>query len=84
MSEEMKPSVPPMSVPKTEADVEVAQEETKQINAVSASVTSLVAFAIIHWKQVIAILLAAGLVIGFSLSGWKIGKIEKTAVDVRK
>ena len=64
--------------------VEETKAETEQIKTVAAGVNSLVAFLVIRWKQVIAIILAAGLVIGFSFSGWKIGKVEKSAVEIRK
>lgn len=81
MPDEVKVEV---QAPVTAEQVEETKAETEQIKTVTASVTSLVAFLVIHWKQVIAIILAAGLVIGFSFSGWKVGKIEKSAVEIRK
>ena len=76
MPEEMKPAAPV-------AEVEETKAETEQIKAAS-SVTGLIAFCITHPVQTIAILLVVGLVIGFSLSGWKVGAVEKSAVELRK
>lgn len=64
--------------------VEETKAETEQIKAASTSVSGLIAYCISHPIQTIAILLAAGLVIGFSLSGWKVGSVEKSAVELRK
>lgn len=81
MPDEVKVEV---QAPVTAEQVEETKAETEQIKTVAAGVNSLVAFLVIRWKQVIAIILAVGLVIGFSFSGWKIGKIEKSAVEIRK
>ena len=68
--------------------VEETKAETEQIKAASASVSGLIAYCIAHPVQTVVILLAAGLVITFSLSGWKVGgakgTIEKSAVELRK
>ena len=81
MPDEVKVEI---QAPVTAEQVEETKAETEQIKTVTASVNTLVAFLVIHWKQVIAIILAAGLAIGFSFSGWKVGKIEKSAVEIRK
>lgn len=81
MPDEVKVEI---QAPVTAEQVEETKAETEQIKTVTASVNTLVAFLVIHWKQVIAIILATGLVIGFSFSGWKVGKIEKSAVEIRK
>ena len=84
MTEEMKPEAPktPEEV-KTEI-VEETKAETEQIKVAAASVAALVAYCIAHPVRTIAIILALGLVIAFSVSGWKVGTIEKSAVELRK
>lgn len=74
MPEEVKP---------TDPVVEETKAETEQIKAAS-TVPGLIAYCVAHPVQTIAILMAAGLVIGFSLSGWKVGSVEKSAVELRK
>lgn len=77
MGEELKPQTADQKVEETKA-------ETEQIKAASTSISGLIAYCIVHPIQTVAILLAVGLVIAFSLSGWKVGTIEKSAVELRK
>ena len=81
MSEELKQDP---KIEEIKAETEETKAQTEQIKAAASSVNGLIAYCVSHPIQTVAILIAAGLVIAFSVSGWRVGPIEKSAVELRK
>ena len=81
MTEELKQDP---KIEEIKAETEETKAQTEQIKAAASSVIGLIAFCVSHPIQTVAVLIAAGLVIAFSVSGWQAGPVKKNAVEIRR